>query len=123
MRRAQLGGSLAEVGFAGEFTSNPLGGIQQEKSLYISGFWNNDLAMLDSLAKSSKSSLPNPLGQIQLAKSRLLDWFSVAETVHDWHCSADGLVGPLLGTSRSGMAGARGSTHGFDGLHPKATFP
>lgn len=36
---------------------------------------NHDFGLLDSFAKSTKSSLPNPLGQIHLAKSRLSDTF------------------------------------------------
>ena len=61
---AQRGGSLAEVDFVGESTSNPLGEIQAGKSRYINMLRNHDLAVLDSFAKSTKSSLPNPLGAI-----------------------------------------------------------
>ena len=50
------GGSLAEVDFVGKSTSNPLGGIQSVKNRYINQFRNHDLAVLDSFAKSTKSS-------------------------------------------------------------------
>ena len=78
---AQRGGSLAEVDFVGESTSNPLGGIQSVKNRYINQLRNHDLAVLDSFAKSTKSSLPNPLGQIRLTKSRRTDRSSEAETL------------------------------------------
>jgi hypothetical protein len=39
---------------------------------------NHDLGLLDSFAKSTKSSLPNPLGQIHLAKSNLQGTFKTA---------------------------------------------
>ena len=66
---AQRGGSLAEGGFAGDSTSNPPGGIQAGKAQYINQLRNHDLSALDSFAKSSKSSLPNPLGEIHPTKS------------------------------------------------------
>jgi hypothetical protein len=43
----------------------------------ISSLANHDFGALDSFAKSTKSSFPNPLGQIHLAKSSLPDTFKM----------------------------------------------
>ena len=48
------------------------------KSHDIRSLANHDFGLLDSFAKSTKSSLPNPLGQIHLAKSSLPDTFKMA---------------------------------------------
>jgi hypothetical protein len=48
------------------------------KLKYISGLANHDFGLLDSFVKSTKSSLPNPLGQIHLAKSSLPGTFKTA---------------------------------------------
>ena len=77
---AQRGGSLAEVDFVGESTSNPLGGIQSGKNRYINQLRNHDLAVLDSFAKSTKSSLPNPLGEIHPTKSSQTEAARLADT-------------------------------------------
>jgi len=85
---AQRGISLAEVDFVGESTSNPLWEIQPDKPQYINGLHNHDLIVLDSFGKSTKSSLPNPLGQIHLAKSRPTNRLNAANTpVRDRHFS------------------------------------
>jgi hypothetical protein len=75
---AQRGISLATGFFTGESRRNPLGGNLLLKRQDIRGLGNHDLARLDSFAKSTKSGLPNPLGQIHLAKSSLLGTFKTA---------------------------------------------
>ena len=96
---AQRGGSLAELDFVGESTPNPLREIQPDKLRYNNGLQNHDLVVPDSFGRSTKSSMPNPLGQIHLAKSRPTDRFNAADTpVRDRHFSP-GRTGPrpLLG--------------------------
>ena len=70
---AQRGISLAPGFFTGESRRNPLDGNLTRKYQDISSLANHDFGLLDSFVKSTKSSLPNPLGQIHLAKSRLPD--------------------------------------------------
>ena len=72
---AQRGISLATGFFTGESRRKPVGGSQLIKRRDISSLHNHDLGLLDSFGKSTKSSLPNPLGQIHLAKSSPSDTF------------------------------------------------
>ena len=60
---AQRGVSLATGFFTGESRRNPLGGNLTGKCHNISILYNHDFSLLDSFVKSTKSSLPNPLGQ------------------------------------------------------------
>ena len=65
---AQRGISLATGFFAGESRRKPLRRRHPIKYQYIRDLHNHDLDLLDSFSKSTKSSLPNPPGQIQSAK-------------------------------------------------------
>ena len=68
---AQRSVSLATGTFTGESTRNPLRVRRSSKHHNISSLGKHDLGVLDSFAESSKSSLPNPLGQIHPARSWL----------------------------------------------------
>ena len=57
--------------FHRESRRKPLGKSSSSKYKYSSYLHNHDLGLLDSFGKSTKSSLPNTLGQIHLAKSSL----------------------------------------------------
>jgi hypothetical protein len=63
--------TLATGFFTGESRRKPLGENFSGKSKYIRALANHDFGLLDSFFKSTKSSLPNPLGEIHLAKSNL----------------------------------------------------
>ena len=77
-RGAQRGISLAAGTFTGEARRKPLGGSSARKCHHFSGLYNHDFGLLDSFGKSTKSSLPNPPGQIHLAKSSPPDTFKTA---------------------------------------------
>ena len=66
---AQRGISLATGTFTGESTQIHLPWTANSKCINISILGNHDRGLLDSFTKSTKSSLPNPLGQIHLTKS------------------------------------------------------
>ena len=55
--------------FTGESRRKPIRRRHPIKYQYISYLHDHDLGLLDSFSKSTKSSLPNPPGQIHLAKS------------------------------------------------------
>ena len=69
--------------FTGEARWKPLGGSLSSKRRYISSLHNHDLGMLDSFIKSTKSSLPNALGEIDLAKSSPSDTFNIGGSARD----------------------------------------